>query len=55
MRGSRGRYRPKPNTTYRPQFERYEILKRQWVDEHPKATPEDYQRAMRRIAEDCKI
>ena len=54
-RSSFRRYRPKPPVNYRPDFLRYEELKRAWVTAHPEATPEEYTAAMRRIAEDCGI
>jgi hypothetical protein len=28
----------------------YEYLKREWIESHPSATPEQYQRAIRAIA-----
>ena len=33
----------------------YERLKAEWRAEHPDATPEEYERAMRRIAEQCGV
>ena len=41
--------------TYRPRFEDYEQLKRAWIAANPKATPEQYQSAMTRIAQKCGI
>lgn len=29
----------------------YEAAKRRWIDEHPDATPAEYQAAMKRLAE----
>lgn len=40
---------------YRPDFALYERLKYEWITEHPAATREQYQEAMRAIAEHCKI
>jgi hypothetical protein len=36
-------------------YEKYEIMKRDWVAENPDATPEEYQAAMRRIAGICGV
>lgn len=61
MRSARGRYRPRyiPDRpklgTYRPDFARYEMLKKRWVDRHPAATPEEYTAAMVMIAQRCGI
>ncbi len=44
-----------PRAYYRSDFARYEQLKSQWVADNPKATHEEYQIAMRQIAEQCKI
>ena len=33
----------------------YESLKRQWILCHPNSTPEEYQRAIFRIARLCKV
>jgi len=41
--------------TYRPDFARYEQLKAQWATDHHNATHEEYQTAMREIADRCKI
>jgi len=50
------RYIPrKPPSNYRPQFAQYEFEKRAWLAHHPKATGEEYQQAMREIAQRCKI
>jgi hypothetical protein len=40
---------------YTPDFELYEQLKRKWVAENPNSTPEQYQQAMARIAQQCRI
>ena len=53
---ARRRYFPKPkNTTYKPDFARYEQLKAAWIAENPKADPIEYQEAMRKIAWRCGI
>lgn len=44
-----------PRTYYRSDFARYEVLKSQWITDNPKATHEEYQIAMREIADQCKI
>jgi hypothetical protein len=31
--------------------QRYELEKREWISNHPEATPEEYERAIREIAE----
>lgn len=36
-------------------YSRYESLKAQWIKDHPEATPEQYQQAMKRIAKACRI
>jgi hypothetical protein len=41
--------------TYQPDFVRYEQLKARWVADHPEATPEQYQQAIRQIAAECRI
>ncbi len=48
-------FNPAPRAHYRPDFARYEVLKSQWVTDNPKATHEEYQIAMRKIADQCKI
>lgn len=40
---------------YRPDFARYEQLKRDWLIRNQGATYEQYQEAMRRIAAECRI
>ena len=45
----------RPPGNYHPDFTRYEQLKGQWKADNPKATPEQYQTAMREIANQCKI
>ena len=50
------RYIPrKPPVNYHPRFEQYAREKREWVDANPQATPEQYQKAMRQIADRCGI
>lgn len=36
-------------------FGEYERRKAQWIDRNPEATPEQYQRAMREIANDLGV
>jgi len=36
-------------------YQRYEQLKREWVDSHPDATPEEYEKAMFAIAKKAGI
>jgi hypothetical protein len=33
----------------------YELLKAQWVENNPEATPEQYQQAIQRIAKQCGV
>lgn len=50
------RYIPKPGpVNYHPDFAGYEREKYAWVESHPDSTPEEYQMAMRAIAEKCGI
>jgi hypothetical protein len=35
--------------------EKYEVMKQGWISDNPNATPQEYQTAMRRIAEKCGI
>ena len=51
----RRRFAKDARAHYRPDFAQYEQLKTQWASEHPEATHEEYQRAMRQIAVQCKI
>ena len=48
-------YPPKRPANYRPEFHRYEDLKRAWMEKNPAASPEEYQVAMRQIAWMCRI
>ena len=48
-------YPPKRNTSYKPRFEEYEREKQAWIAHHPKASGEEYIKAMREIAEQCGI
>lgn len=34
---------------------RYAQMKREWVDQHPNATPSEYDAAMRKIAKECGV
>lgn len=43
------------NPKYKPRFADYEQLKRAWVAANPNATREEYQQAMREIAQRCGI
>lgn len=36
-------------------YERYEAAKAAWVRLHPSATPEQYEAAMKRIADECGV
>jgi len=36
-------------------YEKYEAMKRDWVQLNPSATNEEYQSAMRRIADKCGV
>lgn len=36
-------------------YAQYEFLKRIWIQEHPRATPKEYEAAMRRIAKECEV
>jgi hypothetical protein len=36
---------------YQNNYQQYEQLKREWVDSHPDATPEEYEQAMLALAE----
>lgn len=36
-------------------YEKYEAMKRDWVQANPSATNEEYQNAMRRIAAKCGV
>ena len=40
---------------YRPDFQRYETEKYQWIAHHPRATGQEYVEAMREIAIRCGI
>lgn len=54
----RQRYIPKPsNTTYKPDFHRYEVLKQLWLsnNRHRPYTSDEYQEAVREIARRCGI
>jgi len=55
MKKKRRDFTNKNKGTYRPRFEDYEQLKRQWIAEHPESTPEQYQNAMVIIAQRCGI
>jgi len=47
-------YACRPQATqrqYRPDFARYEREKREWIDAHPAATADEYQDAMRAVAQ----
>lgn len=54
---NRQRFTPRKRNRdrYRPDFARYEQLKAQWVADNPTASHEQYQSAMREIAEKCRI
>jgi len=55
-RGYKRRYIPKPkNSTYFPDFKRYEFEKTVWAQNHPRATAEEYREAMQVIAARCGI
>jgi hypothetical protein len=41
--------------SYKPDFARYEREKKAWTEANPKSTPEQYQQAMMRIAQQCGI
>lgn len=36
-------------------YQRYEQLKKEWIAKNPAATSQEYQVAMRRIAEKCGV
>jgi hypothetical protein len=38
-----------------PDYARYEQLKTQWIKSNPHATPEQFQKAIRKIARECGI
>lgn len=38
-----------------PQLQTYELLKRQWILDHPAATPAAYTQAMQQIARKCGV
>jgi len=38
-----------------PNYYRYENLKREWLKNHPSATPKQIQKAMRSIARKCGV
>ncbi len=46
---------PKWLKTYRPDFAEYERRKADYKARNPDATPEEYQQAMRKIAQECGI
>jgi len=43
------------NPRYKPDFARYEREKKAWQQANPKATPHEYQNAIRAIAQRCGI
>lgn len=36
-------------------YQKYESMKYEWIRANPAATPEQYQQAMRKIAEKCGV
>lgn len=46
---------PSRNLSPEPDYVRYEQLKREWTQKHPGATPEEYEVAIRRIANECGV
>lgn len=49
------RYGARRQTSYYPNFNRYEELKADWLSRHPNATRAQYELAMREIAAKCGI
>jgi len=39
----------------RSPYVEYELLKAQWIANNPHATPQEYQQAMQRIAQQCGV
>jgi len=45
----------KPSAVEKEGWRLYELEKRIWIDDHPDATPEEYQQAMRRLAQELGV
>ena len=45
----------KPRFHDLPSYVEYELLKAQWAANNPQATPQEYEQAMLRIAQQCGV